>query len=178
MSENKYNVDSRFCQNFQSIPYELSDEPAPLDWGRWEINAAPGETVVLAVGAMVATAYEAKKLLAERGIDLTVVNARFVQPLDIDCLDNIRESARRILTLEENVLRGGFGQTIGAYLMAQGYRGGFKALGIPDRFVTHGARASLLKEIKLDAEGVADSIANRQPGRVWQHAGQPHQFDE
>lgn len=142
------------------IPYALSDKPAALDWGRWETCTPLGDTVVLAVGTMVTTALEAKEILADRGIELSVVNARFIQPLDLDCLDKVRESAKRILTLEENVLRGGFGQTIGAYLMSHGYRGGFKAMGIPDRFVTHGARASLLKEINLDTESVADSIAN------------------
>lgn len=141
------------------IPYELSEEIQTIDWGRWETLSPLEDTVVLAVGTMVTTALAAKKLLAERGIDLTVVNARFVRPLDIECLDTVRKSAKRILTLEENVLRGGFGETIGAYLMSHGYRGRFKALGIPDRFVTHGARASLLKEIKLDTESVADSIA-------------------
>jgi 1-deoxy-D-xylulose-5-phosphate synthase len=142
------------------IPCELSEEPPALDWGRWEICSSLTEIVVFAVGTMVTTALEAKKMLAERGIDLTVVNARFVQPLDFDCLDKIRKSSKYILTMEENVLRGGFGEAIGAYLMSNGYRGGFKALGIPDRFVTHGARASLLKEINLDTESVADNIAN------------------
>ena len=142
------------------IPYALSEKPPALDWGQWETCSPLGDTVVLAVGTMVTTALEAKKMLAERGIDLTVINARFIRPLDIDCLDKVRESAKSILTLEENVLRGGFGGTIGAYLMSCGYRGRFKALGIPDRFVTHGARASLLKEINLDTESVADSIAN------------------
>ncbi|MDH4035071.1 MAG: hypothetical protein OEV80_14875 [candidate division Zixibacteria bacterium] len=141
-----------------SIPYELSDDPAKLDWGRWEVCSPMSDIVILAVGTMVSTALAARDLLAQRGVNIMVVNARFVRPLDLDCLNSLAKKAKLIVTIEENVLRGGFGQTVGSCLMTDGYRGEFKALGIPDRFVTHGARDLLLKEINLDVEGVVDSI--------------------
>ena len=140
-----------------SVPTEMTEAVAPIEWGKWELCSPEAEVTILATGTMVMTALEAKKKLAAR-IDVAVVNARFIRPLDHETLERIRNSAQLVVTLEENVLRGGFGQAVGAFLLDHGYRGAFKALGIPDRFVTHGDLPSLLREIGLDVESVAASI--------------------
>ncbi len=141
-----------------AIPYELKGKLHSIDWGRWEECTPLTDTVVLAVGTMVATAIEARTKLADQGIEIGVVNARFVSPFDMDCLDRVMTTAKRIITIEENVYRGGFGQAVGAYLMSHKYNGEFRSYATPDRFVTHGARDLLLKEIGLDPDGITESI--------------------
>jgi len=142
-----------------SVPTEMEEAVAAIDWGKWENLTHDADVVLLATGSMVTTALEARERLADR-IDVAVVNARFIRPLDLDALEQIRTAADVIVTLEENALRGGLGQAVGAYLAEHGYGGGFKALAIPDRFVTHGDRSSLLKEIGLDTESVVAAVAS------------------
>ncbi len=141
-----------------SVPTDIADEILNIEWGKWEELSPLSDVVVLAVGTMVTQAWEAAKLLFDRGISLSVVNARFVKPLDLEMLDKVKDRASFVLTAEENALRGGFGQAVADYLLANGYTGRFKALGIPDRFITHGNRDLLLREIGLDPSGIAVSI--------------------
>lgn len=142
----------------ESIPTDMVDQIQKIEWRKWEALTSLGDIIVLAAGAMVAHAQQAAEILSAKGIDLSIVNARFVKPLDLEMLSKIKETASFILTIEENALRGGFGQAVADYLLADGYTGKFKALGIPDRFITHGSRALLLKEIGLDPGGIAASI--------------------
>ena len=141
-----------------SIPADMVDEIPRLDWGKWETLTSPGDVVILAVGTMVTNAQQAAEILSSKGITLSIVNARFVKPLDLEMLSKVMDRASFVLTAEENALRGGFGQAVADYLLASGYTGRFKALGIPDRFITHGSRDLLLKEIGLDPSGIAVSI--------------------
>jgi len=141
-----------------SVPTDMVKEVQSIEWGRWEALTPLGEIVVLAVGTMVTIIREAAAMLAERGITLSIVNARFVKPWDTRMLHRIKEKAHFIFTAEENALRGGFGQAVSDYLLANGYTGKFRTFGIPDRFVTHGNRDQLLKEIGLDASSIATAI--------------------
>ncbi len=141
-----------------SIPADMVDEIPRLDWGKWETLTSPGDVVILAVGTMVTNAQQAAEILSSKGITLSIVNARFVKPLDLETLSKVKETTSFVLTVEENALRGGFGQAVADYLLTNGYTGKFKALGIPDRFITHGSRDLLLKEIGLDPGGIAVSI--------------------
>jgi 1-deoxy-D-xylulose-5-phosphate synthase len=141
-----------------SIPTDMVDEIPRLDWGKWETLTSPGDVVILAVGTMVTNAQQAAEILSSKGITLSIVNARFVKPLDLEMLSKVKETTSFIVTVEENALRGGFGQAVADYLLTNGYTGRFKALGIPDRFITHGSRDLLLKEIGLDPVGMAVSI--------------------
>jgi 1-deoxy-D-xylulose-5-phosphate synthase len=141
-----------------TVPVPMTAEPPSFDWGKWEWLTPSTEAVILAVGAMVQSALAAAQLLAARGIQASVVNARFVKPFDLDMLAAVRNSARLIVTVEEAAIRGGFGQAIAEYLLADGYDGRFRAFGIKDNFVTHGSRAQLLKDVGLDAEGLATGI--------------------
>jgi len=141
-----------------NVPTEMLDIIVPIEWGKWEADNIESDIVVLAVGAMFTTALKAADILAKRGINISVVNARFVKPFDYEMLDEIRKRAKIIVSIEENSLRGGFGQAVAEYLLSNDYEGHFKAIGIPDNFVTHGDRNSLLHEIKLDEEGVVEQI--------------------
>ena len=142
----------------ESVPIDMTDKLQEMQWGKWEYLTPMGGIVVLAVGTMVTYAQQAANILAQKDINLSIINARFVKPLDLEMLDKVKETAAIIVTAEENALRGGFGQAVADYLLAEGYKGKFKALGIPDRFITHGSRDLLLKEISLDPEGIATAI--------------------
>ncbi|PWB72403.1 1-deoxy-D-xylulose-5-phosphate synthase, partial [candidate division GN15 bacterium] len=140
------------------VPSPMTDEIDTIQWGTWEWLTEPGKVVLLAVGTMVTHALDAAERLAQKGIDVSVVNARFVKPFDNMKLEQIRRDARVIVTVEEGAQRGGFGQAIAEYLLSSGYNGKFKPLAIPDSFVTHGSRAQLLKDVGLDADGIFRSI--------------------
>ncbi len=115
------------------------------------------------IGSMVDTAVKAADLLAQKGIAAGVVNARFAKPLDEKALLEAAKTKRIIVTLEENALCGGFGEGVLAALERLDAAGGFRVLnlGMPDRFIPHGSRAQLLRSLRLDPEGVADTIATR-----------------
>ncbi len=141
-----------------NVPSDMLKEVLPIEWGTWEAESLDADTVILAVGTMVTTARQVSSKLAEKGITVSVVNARFVKPMDHRMLTLIKDRAEVIVTLEENSLRGGFGQAVADYLLSNGYHGRFKALGVPDKFVTHGNRSDLLKEIGLDVDSVAGQV--------------------
>lgn len=141
-----------------TVPKPMTAELPPLTWGKWEWLVPSTDAVILAVGTMVQSALASARLLAERGIQVGVVNARFIKPLDLEALAAIRNSARLIVTVEESAIRGGFGQAVADYLLTDGYDGRFRAFGIKDDFVTHGSRAQLLKDVGLDAEGLAAGV--------------------
>ncbi|MCK4302545.1 MAG: 1-deoxy-D-xylulose-5-phosphate synthase, partial [candidate division Zixibacteria bacterium] len=141
------------------VPTDFTAEVAEIEWGKWELQSPLSDTVILATGSMVSASKQAAEMLAEQGLAVAVVNARFVKPFDSEMLQRAIGVARAIVTVEENSLRGGFGQTVGGFLLDHGYQGRFKALGLPDRYVTHGNRALLLKELGLDAAGLAREVA-------------------
>lgn len=140
------------------VPVPMTDDIEPIQWGTWEWLTEPGKVVMLAVGTMVTNAMVAAERLAQMGIDVSVVNARFIKPFDNMKLEQIRRDASVIVTLEEGARRGGFGQAIAEHLLSSGYTGRFKALALPDNFVTHGSRGQLLKDVGLDADGIYRSV--------------------
>jgi 1-deoxy-D-xylulose-5-phosphate synthase len=148
----------RFPRDTVPPGYDPKRSPRVLPVGSWEILAEGKDAMLVATGTMVAVACEARTLLAERGVDAGVVNARFVKPLDIEVLRRIAP-VPRIVTLEENNLPGGFGSAVTGALTEIG-RGtsGVLTLGLPDAFVPHGTRAELLTEVELDAAGIARRV--------------------
>jgi 1-deoxy-D-xylulose-5-phosphate synthase len=89
-----------------------------------------------------------------------VVNARFVKPLDTALIDRLAAQDLLIITVEDNVVAGGFGSGVNEYLIDQGYdAAGVRNLGLPDRFIEHGERGELLAEIGLSADGLAATAA-------------------
>jgi len=140
-----------------SIPVPMKNKLERIEWGRWHQLRFMGDTVLIAVGAMVDTALKVHDILKDE-IDISVINARFVKPLDCRLLDECAAGFRNIITLEENSFSGGIGQKISSYLTTNGFRGRFMSLAIPDKFIAHGRRADLLAEMGLDAESVAARI--------------------
>lgn len=130
-----------------------------LPVGKAEVLAEGGDAAILAVGAMVAPALEAARRLAEDGVRTTVVNARFVKPLDEKLIVNLAARTGRILCVEENTIQGGFGSAVLELLAARGMldKVRVRLLGFPDEAVEHGSPGWLRSRYGLDAEGVASA---------------------
>ena len=114
---------------------------------------------ILAIGAMVAPALEAAHLLASDGIEATVVNARFAKPLDSDLILDLASTIKRVVTVEENTLSGGYGSSVANLLQEAGLSDvQVKCIGIPDEFVEQGTQAILRSKYALDAKGIAGQV--------------------
>ena len=134
--------------------------------GRGEVMFQGEDVAILAYGSMVEESWRAAALLRARGIEPTVVNARFAKPLDVDLVRRLSQRHRILVTVEEGVLSGGFGSAILEATVDQGIR--FQRilrLGVPDRFITFGSRFQLLKECGLDPAAIAEAVENALEGR-------------
>jgi len=138
-------------------------EPVPI--GRARV-VRPGEDIALwALGSLVAAAEDAAERLAAEGVSAAVVDARFAAPLDEAALATAAASARLLVTLEENSLRGGFGEAVAACLRERDLPTPLLTLGLPAEFVPQGSRGELLAELGLDGKGVARRVRSALAGR-------------
>lgn len=124
-----------------------------LPIGKGEIRREGNKIAILAFGSMVAPASEAGELL-----DATVVNMRFVKPLDVDLILQLAGSHELMITVEENTVKGGAGSAVNECLVAHGRPLPVLNLGLPDRYIEHGSREELLTEAELDADGIHRNI--------------------
>ena len=115
---------------------------------------------MFAIGSMVDTAMQAREILLEKGIHVSVCNARFAKPLDEEYLKEAAKKYRIIFTLEENVLSGGFGEHVLAKLNELGYDGRVEMAGILDEFIQHGAVEVLKEKLKIDVAGIVKRVEN------------------
>ena len=134
------------------VPLDAVLSPLPI--GKAETLRDGTDVAILALGVHVATAVEAAELLADEGIEATVINARFAKPLDEACILDLARRVGRFVTIEEGVAAGGFGSAVLELLAAHGLPCPVTVLGIPDRFVDHGKPAQLRAECGLTAENV------------------------
>jgi len=141
---------------------DISAEPKLLEIGRAEVLARGSDAALLAYGSMVPAAVSAAELLIKEGIRPTVVNARFVKPLDGELIKALAETHDTIVTIEEAYLAGGFGSAVIEALEEYGLQDAVKVvrLGVPDEIVTHGDAAALLSGYGLDADGIAAATRN------------------
>jgi 1-deoxy-D-xylulose-5-phosphate synthase len=124
--------------------------------GKGEVLRQGGDIAILAIGTTVAPAVEAAQELASRGTEATVVNARFAKPLDSELIIDLARRTKRLVTVEENALSGGFGNSVIELLQQSGVSDvPVKNIGIPDEFVEQGAQAILRSKYSLDATGIA-----------------------
>ena len=136
----------------------LKEYRAPIVYGESEWIFSETQIALIAVGTMVETAEKVHELLHASGYDCSVINARFVKPLDQEMVSKAVREHLLIVTLEENVLHGGFGSSVEAYLRQTNDMTHLLCLGIEDQFVEHGAVDQLRKELGLDARSVAERI--------------------
>jgi len=134
--------------------------------GKGEIVRHGGDVAILAIGTTVAPALEAAQELVASGIEATVVNARFAKPLDAELIIGLTRDIKRLVTVEENVLSGGFGNSVVDLLQQSGISDiRVKSIGIPDEFVEQGSQALLRAKYGLDAEGIARGALELFPNR-------------
>lgn len=124
-----------------------------LPIGKAEVRKMGKRTAILAFGSMVTPA-----LIAAEEIGATVVNMRFVKPLDEVLVREVAEQHELLVTVEENTIKGGAGSAVNECLIAHGISTPVINLGLPDRFIEHGAHTQLLSQCGLDATGILESI--------------------
>ena len=118
-----------------------------------------GDVVIFALGKSATAAVEAAETLAEHGIECGVVDPIFVKPLDVDLLLEAARGAGRIVTVEENVLAGGFGSAVLEALAEAGMQNvSVHRIGMPDSFIEHGTAADQRRQLQLDAQGIAQQV--------------------
>ena len=127
----------------------------PIEHGRAEVYEEGPDGLLIGCGIMFPVAVAAAEKLREEGLDVTVVNPRFVKPIDVDTLGPLVADAPWVITAEENVITGGFGSAVLEALNARGVRTDHvRVLALPDEFVEHGPREELLADYGLDADGL------------------------
>ena len=137
----------------------MDQELKQLEIGKGELLLDGADVAIISIGNMVYPAMEAAKRLAGDGISATVVNARFVKPLDVELILRVAKKTGRVVTVEEHSLMGGFGSAVLESLDAAGMTG-VKSLriGLPDAYIEHGTQALLRKKYGLDADGIYASV--------------------
>jgi len=158
----------------RGVGVAFSSTLSKLPIGKAEVVREGEDILLLAVGASVHPSLEAAKELEKQGFSATVVNARFIKPLDENLILSLAAKHGRVLTVEENVVAGGFGSAVLELLSDRGLFGvTLKRLGIPDIFVEHGSKDVLRKKYELDAVGILKNALAllEQPGKpknvVW-----------
>jgi 1-deoxy-D-xylulose-5-phosphate synthase len=138
------------------IGVPLDCDPQLLEIGKAELLRDGGEIAIVAYGSMVHPSLQAAENLAKDGIETTVVNARFVKPLDSSLLLALAQTKRLVVTVEEAYLAGGFGAAVMELLEENGLQDKVRVvrMGVPDRIVTHGDAKLLLAKYGLDADGI------------------------
>jgi 1-deoxy-D-xylulose-5-phosphate synthase len=129
-----------------------------ISMGTWERLKDGKDVAIVACGNTVYPALSAALELESNGINCSVVNGRFVKPMDRTMLASLAREVPRILTVEENVLIGGFGSGVMEILSEEGITIPLKRLGIPDAFLPHGSQGNLRKSIGIDKEGIKQFI--------------------
>ncbi len=142
-----------------ALGVEMKEGFESIEQGKSEILKEGKDVCLLALGSMVNNSVKAEKILSEKGISTQVVNMRFAKPLDEEMLAKVSGSFKKIVTVEENSVVGGFGAGVAEFMSANNYKSDLLILGLPDKFIDHGTQAELHKLLRLDAEGIAVRIA-------------------
>jgi 1-deoxy-D-xylulose-5-phosphate synthase len=150
----------RWPRDAVPVPVPHISEIPEVPYGTWEILRRGNTVAVLAVGTMVLEAMRAAESLSRDGIEISVVNCRFMKPYDREILLEVLKTHTQVLTVEEGAVVNGFGAFLARELEdvpeATGVQ--LRSMGIPDHFVAHGGRAELLREIDLDAQGIQERV--------------------
>ena len=136
----------------------LENFRAPIEMGKAEPIYEEKDILLLAVGSMVKEAEEVRRILKDRGLHCSLTNARFVKPVDTDYIIAAAQTHPLIVTMEENVASGGFGEKVRECIDNARAEARVLQIAIPDEFVTHGKPEILMQQIGLDAQSVADRI--------------------
>ncbi len=134
---------------------KLDNNPEPLEIGRAEVIKQGDDILIIAIGKSVCEASKAGKVLKNQGINTTIINARFVKPLDTELLVKYAKKIKKIITVEEHILDGGFGSAVLEMFSDKGVTNiCLKRIGIKDRFVEHGPQDILKHDYEIDHQAV------------------------
>jgi len=133
-------------------------EVAPIRYGTWDVLRKGRECALLAVGAMCQPALAAAEELAAEGFDVTVVNCRFLKPVDRELLDALLRDHRLLVTVEDGTVTNGFGALIAGLVQTVAPETRVVPLGAPDRTYEHAPRAQQLAEVGLTGAGIAARV--------------------
>ena len=136
----------------------LQEHRAPIRYGKAEVLEQGEKIALLAVGNMVKTAVQVRELLQEQGYQVTLVNMRFVKPFDMALVRELSGSHELLVTMEENVRNGGFGEQVASFVMEEVLSARVQIVALPNRFVHQGSVSSQMKETGIDADSVAGKI--------------------
>ncbi len=141
----------------------LKEFTKPIEYGKGEMLYEEKDIALLAVGSMVSTGEHVREKLKEEGYSCTLANARFVKPFDKELVDRLAKKHRLIVTMEENVLQGGFGLPVTAYIHEHYPQVKVLNIALPDAYVEHGNVSVLRKGLGIDS----DSIISRLKTEGW-----------
>lgn len=141
----------------------LREYRAPIELGNAELICAEGDVCLMALGSMVKVAEKVKELLNKAGHKCSIINARFAKPIDADAVKWAVRNHKLVVTMEENVAIGGYGEKVRDIvdgLKAPEKKSYAKVLqiAVPDRYVEHGSVEQLMREIGMDAESIFNKV--------------------
>jgi len=129
-----------------------------LELGKSEVIRKGSDVAIMAVGKMLEYAISAAAELSKEGIDVELINPRFVKPLDTEMIDNLCSRFENIITIEDGQKQGGFGSAVAEYFIDKKLKNNLIIMGIEDEFVTHGTQKELHKLLKLDSQGIVEKV--------------------
>jgi 1-deoxy-D-xylulose-5-phosphate synthase len=145
-----------YCSELSSVVGCLN-----IEYGKGEVLSKGKDIAIFAVGRMVEYGLEAVNKLKTHNISPTLLNARFVKPLDKELILKIAKEHNIIITLEDNVKIGGFGSSVNSLLISENYKGEIINIGLPDEFIVHGNVEKLLKINGMDVESIVNKILEK-----------------
>ena len=141
-----------------AVEFDSDGQAELLPIGSWEVLRTGSDVVVLSVGPLCYNVERAAEVLHNNNISVEIVNCRFIKPMDESYLKSLIERFENVVTIEEGVVIGGFGDGVSSWLLENGFQGQIKRLGLPDSFVQHGKREELLSEVRLDENSIIKTI--------------------
>lgn len=142
----------------------LQEFRAPIELGKSEMLYEESQIAILAYGSMVKEAEKVRELLKNDGYSVTIVNARFAKPIDTQMIDRLCKTHDYLVTMEENVLKGGFGEVVLEYATENHKEIRVIRIGIPDEFIEQGSVEQLFKVAEIDAESVVRKVKEEMLG--------------
>ena len=149
----------------------FSEKQDPIEYGKAEILIEESDQntekqtekiALLALGSMVSTGEHIVEKMAKKGVNLSLVNARFAKPIDTDILDSLSEKGyRKILTLEEGVCSGGFGEAVLSYMETHHKEVFVENITLPDAYVEHGDVSTLRKMLRIDSDSIIEGLEEK-----------------
>ena len=138
--------------------YELGENNQKIEYARSEIIKKGTNIAIIGVGTLTETVNNVSHLLENEGINTTIINARFIKPIDKSLIEEIANTHKYIFTVEENIISGGYGNTVLRYVMENDLDTKVICLGIQDDFVRHGTRKQLIQLCELDEQNIYNKI--------------------